>query len=184
MTLYEFYHKYLSINLNDYSNIGIDLEISKILFCFLVGLIIATVIVNYRRASMILIIKKLLRHEVFSEDSAKSLPELDANSLGVRLSLTSDKRTMSMVKRAGEKQYTYEEYSALIKSKDFKEEKIDFEEAKFYLDETSLEDAKKVVDVPAPSVINTLLFCVLLIAVYICLILLIPEILNLINNLI
>lgn len=103
MTLYEFYNKYLSINLNDYSNIGIDLEISKILFCFLVGLIIATVIVNYRRASMILIIKKLLRHEVFSEDSAKSLSELDANSLGVRLSLTSDKRTMSMVKRAGEK---------------------------------------------------------------------------------
>ena len=184
MTLYEFYHKYLSINLKDYSNIGIDLEISKILFCFLVGLIIATVIVNYRRASMILIIKKLLRHEVFSEDSAKSLSELDANSLGVRLSLTSDKRTMSMVKRAGEKQYTYEEYSALIKSKDFKEEKIDFEEAKFYLDKTSLEDAKKVVDVPAPSVINTLLFCILLIAVYICLILLIPEILNLINNLI
>ena len=184
MTLYEFYNKYLSINLNDYSNIGIDLEISKILFCFLVGLIIATVIINYRRACMILIIKKLLRHEIVSEENAKTLSELDINSFGARLSLSSDKRLMSMVKRAGEKQYTYEEYSELIKSKNFKEEKIDFDEAKFYLNEDALDDAKKIVDVPAPSIINTILFYVLLVAIYICIILLIPEVLNLINNII
>ncbi len=184
MTLYEFYNKYLSINLNDYSNIGIDLEISKILFCFLVGLIIVTVIINYRRASMILIIKKLLRHEVLSEDKAKTLSELDADNFGTRLSLRSDKRLLQVVKRAGEKQYTYEEYSALIKSKDFKEEKINFDEAKFYLNESTLDDAKKIVDVPAPSVVNTILFCVLLVAIYICIILIIPELLNLINNLI
>ena len=184
MTLYEFYNKYLSINLNDYSNIGIDLEISKILFCFLVGLIIVTVIINYRRASMILIIKKLLRHEVLSEDKAKTLSELDADNFGTRLSLRSDKRLLQVVKRAGEKQYTYEEYSALIKSKDFKEEKINFDEAKFYLNESTLDDAKKIVDAPAPSVVNTILFCVLLVAIYICIILIIPELLNLINNLI
>ena len=184
MTLYEFYEKYFLVNLNDYPNIGIDLEISKILFCLLVGLIIATVIIGYRRFAMITIIKKLMRHEIYSESDAKTLTELNIDSFGTRLSLKGKGRLSGIVKRAGEKEYTYEEYSALIKSKDFKEEKIDFSEAKFYLNKDNLIEAQKVLDVPTPSIINTSLFCVFLIAVYICIILIIPEILSLINNLI
>lgn len=184
MSFYEFYNKYFLVNLNDYSNIKIDLEISKILFFLLVGIIIATVIVNYRRASMILIIKKLLRHEIFSEDSAKNLSELGIDNIGVRLALSSGGRLSGIVLRAGEKKYTYEEYSQLIKSKKFKEEKIDFSDARFYINKENLEDAQKIVDVPMPSIINTLLFCILLIAVYIFIILLIPELLTLINNII
>ena len=182
MTLYEFYQKYFLVNLNDYSNIGVDLEISKVLFYFLIGIIVATAIINYRRSAMITMIKKLLRHEIYSEDDAKTLTELNINNFGTRLALNGKGRLSGIVKRAGEKEYTYEEYSALIKSKNFKEEKINFEEAKFYLNKEKEEDAQRVLNVPAPTVINTLLFCILLIAVYICIIMIIPDILTLINN--
>ena len=183
MTLYEFYEKYFLVNLNDYPNIGIDLEISKVLFCLLVGLIVATVVIGYRRYAVITIIKKLMRHEIYSEENAKTLVELSINSFGTRMALKGKGRLSGIVKRVGEKEYTYEEYSALIKTKGFKEEDIDFNEAKFYLKKENLNEAQKVLNVPTPSVINTLLFSVLLIAVYICIILIIPELLTLISGL-
>lgn len=182
MTLYEFYEKYFLVNLNDYFNLGFDLEISKILFCLLVGLIAATILIGYKRAAMITIIKKLMRHEIYSEEEAKTLGEMDINTLGTRLALNGSGRLSKIVLRAGEKQYTYEEYSALIKTKGFKEEKSNFDEARFYLSKENFTDAQKVLDIPSPSLINTILFCILLIAIYICIILIIPGLLSFISS--
>ena len=58
-----FYEKYFLINLKDYSNIGLDLEINKILFCILVGAVLAIAIIGYRKAGISRVVKALLRHE-------------------------------------------------------------------------------------------------------------------------
>ncbi len=182
MTLYEFYNNYFLVNLNDYDNIGIDLEISKILFYFLVSLIILAITISYRRAAMISIIKRLLQQESFDEGSAKTLAELDIDNFGTRLALSLKGCLSRIVMRVGEKKYTRDEIRALKKSDSFKKEKINYNEAKLYLNPDSLSKAQKIVDIPTPSIINTLLFCVFLIAIYIYIVLIIPELLTFINN--
>lgn len=182
MTLLEFYQEYFLINLKDYPNIGLDIEINKLLLCFLIGLIVATVVVNYRNSGNILLIKRLIRFESISEDSAKTLDELKINSFIVRHTLSSNGRLKKIVKRVGEKDLTYEEYSAMIKQKGYKEEKIDFENAKFFIREESLNEATRLSETTTTSPLNTVLFCVLLVAIYVFVMFLMPSILNLINS--
>ena len=187
--MYGFYKNYISLNLKDYSGIGIDLEITKLLFAFFIGMIAATIVINYNRASTSLVIKKLLRHEALTEESAKTLSELSANLFGVKMLLKSNGRIKRIIKRVGQQEYTYEEYMSRKKKKDkgvdsncFKEEKIDFISARFYISEDRITEANGIVDRSETSVINTVLFCILITAVFICLVFLMPEILNLINN--
>lgn len=182
MSLPELYNKYFLVNLNDYSNIEIDFEINKILFFFFVGIIFATIIVNLSREVNTAIIKALMRHEVYTEEDAKTLSDLKLNKFTARMALSSSSRLSKLVKRVGAKEYTYEEYSALIKEKGFKEEKIDFENAKFYLSEEGIDDAKRIAEANVTSPLNTILFCLLLLAVYVCLMFTIPEILTFINK--
>ena len=185
MNLYEFYNEYFLLNLNEYSNIGVDLEITKILFALLVGIIIATVVVNFRRAGVNTVLKKLMRIEAFDEESAKTLDEMGINTLGVRLAARSQGRASKIVRRVGQKEYTYEEYTALMKSKKLRyEEDIDFKVARFYLKKDSLDEAKKITEVSAPTILNTVLICILMIAIFFCLVLLLPDILTLVNNII
>jgi len=58
MGFYYFYEEYFSVNLKDYPNIGIDLEISKLLFYFCIGVMIAAIVLNYKRACTVSLIKK------------------------------------------------------------------------------------------------------------------------------
>ena len=182
MSFYDFYTKYFSINLNQYSNIGIDLELSKILFAFLIAIIVTTIIVNYKRASIITMVKRLWRLEAVSEETAKTLDELKINKFNAKLILTSEGRASKMIRRVGEKNYTYEEYTALIKKKGYKEERVDFATAKFYIEPEKKAEAQNIAETPAPTILNTILFCILSVAIYFCLIIIAPEILTFINK--
>ena len=182
MSLIELYNKYFLINLNDYPNIGLDLQINKVLFCFLLGLIITTVIFNYRTEGNSRLIKKLLRYDSTNEENAKTLDELGLNNFNSRLSLSGSGRISKLVLRLGAKEMSYEEYTAAIKDKKYKEEKIDFKTAKFYLNESSLEEAKRISETNSSSLINTVLLCVLMITFYVLIMFLMPSILTLINN--
>ena len=181
MTLFDIYHDFFLINLNEFSNIGLDLEINKILFYFLIGIIVTTIIYNYRTAGNVTLIKRLVRNESFSEDNAKTLDELKINTLNTRLAANSV-RLKRIIKRVGQKEMTYEEYTAAIKQKGYKEEKIDFSSAKFYIHENAIDEAKKLTETNGPTVINTALYCVLMLAVYVFVMFLMPSILTLINN--
>ncbi len=169
------------VNLKDYPNIGIDLQISKLLFYIFVGLIVIAIVVNLRRATINLLIIKLLQEEILSKENAKTLTELDINNLGTRL-LLSCNCCLSKIVLIADNDYTEKESNK--KSQIFKRKKINFDEVRFYLNNESLGDAQKIVDVPTPSVINTLLFCILLFGIYICIVLIIPELLTFINNII
>lgn len=178
-----FYEKYFLINLKDYPNIGINFEINKILLFLAIGIIIAAVAVNYRKASMTLVIKGLLRHKARDEESAKSLGELKISSLGARLALNGSGRLAGIVKRVGANKYTYEEYIELTKKRGYKEERIDFESAKFYIADEKYEEAKKIFERSDGSLVHTILFCVFIIAIYICLLFAMPGILDFVNAL-
>ncbi len=177
--MYAFYKKYFLINLADYPNIGIDFPITIVLLCFFAALIVTTIVVNLRRSKIETIIKQLSRYSAYSESDAKTLSELKLDNKAFRYLLSKPEgQIASMISRVGEKKPTYEEYM----SKDYKTEKIDFEEARFYIKEEARDRAKKVLELGSATPLNTILFCLLLLAVYICLALLMPGILSAING--
>ena len=194
--MYEFYKNFLSINLKDYENIGIDLEVSKVLLGLLIGIIIASIVVCWQRNSMLLLIKRLKRLGCVSEAEAKTLCELGINSLGVRTLIRTSSRVERMVMRVGKTEYTYEEYTDLLKKKKKKkgdahsedeskriEDKIDFSVARFYLKDPEADDTKNVLEKNSSSLLNTLLMCVMMVAIYTILLFLMPDILSFINSL-
>ena len=193
-----FYEKYFLINLKDYPNIGIDLEINKILLYVLIGAMLAVVMLGYRKAGIARVIKSLLRHEAKDEGSAKTLDELKINTLCARVALISaEGRIAKVIRRVGAHQYTYEEYIAAIKKKKGKTkgedteknkqsnplaaEKINFSTAKFYICEEKTEEATRIYDRTESPVLHTILTCVLLLSLYTCLLFAMPGLLDVIN---
>ena len=178
-----FYEKYFNINLKDYSAIGIDLEINKILFFFTVGAILAFVFVGYIRTGIAVALKALLRREAISEESALTLDEMRINTPAVRLALKKiSGRLATVIACAGEKKYTYEEYLEISKKKGYKEEKTDLKSARFYIREGKKDEAKAIYDRYDSPVFHTVLSCILLIALYTCLLFAMPGILDLLNS--
>ena len=170
------------MNLSDYKNINFDLEINKLLLIFLVGLIVATVIVNVKRGVLINTVKKLLRYEATDEESAKTLDEIKYQTLLVRNELKNETRLRRLISIVGEKKLTYEEYIALTKDKKYKEEKTDFSSARLYISAEKIKEAKIIEASNSVTPFNTVLLCILYFIIFTCLIILMPDILNLINN--
>ncbi len=181
--MYAIYKQYFLINLKDYPNIGLDFYITIFISCFALALIVTTIFVNYKRSKIELLMRQLTRHNAKSEESAKTLSELKLDTKVFRYLLSKENGQLGvMVSRVGETKPTYEEYMKSIKTKGYKEEKIDFALARFYIKESGKERAEKVLEMGAPSVLNTLLFCILIVALYVCLTFLMPGILTYIND--
>lgn len=184
MPFSEFIRQYFNINLKDYPNIGIDFQISKVAFFIVLGLLIAIIIMNLRRVNSALLVKRLMRYEAFDEENAKTISELKVNFYAAKFVFLSGGLIKKCVRRVGEKVYSYEEYSALIKDKKYKEDRVDFKTERFYLDPKYKDIYTSLTEGASPTLISTVLQCILVISVYICLMFLAPEILTLINNLI
>ena len=177
----ELYEKYFSINLKDYSNIGLDFEINKLLLAFLIAIIASIIAVSIIRSAMHTIIKALTRHEATSEENAKTLKEIGLDSFIYKKILKSNSQLRRVVAITGETKYTYEEYSALIKKRGFKDE-IDFNEAKIYIKDNEKKGAGKIFDMKKPTLVETVLLCLLMVAISVCLMLFMPTILLTVNN--
>jgi ABC-type dipeptide/oligopeptide/nickel transport system permease component len=177
----ELYEKYFSINLKDYYNIGLDLDINKLLLAFLVAIIAAIIAISIIKSAMYTIIRTLMRHEANCEDNAKTLAELGLDKPIYKSMLKSNSQLGRIIEIVGKTEYTYEEYSALIKKRGFKDD-INFEEAKLYIKEDARDDAGKIFDMKKPTVIETVLLCILMVAISACLMFFMPTILTLINN--
>lgn len=182
MSLKELIKYYFSINLSDYSGIGIDLPINLFLLAFLIGMLLTIIVVNLIRETNTNFVKKLIRYEAYNEESSKTLEEIKFNNILIRLTLNSNGMMKKIITRVGEKKYTYEEYKEAIKSKEFREEKIDFSKSKFYINENSIADAQRIAEMKNSSLLNTILICVLITIVVISLIICMPEILYYINS--
>ena len=192
--MFELLKYYMSTNLKDYPNIGFDMKICWILLALTVGIICAAILVTVERNNMISLVKKLTRVEANDENSAKTLKELSLDNVVVRLLLKSSGRLKRLVKLVGEKEYTYEEYIALTKKKKkkkgegVKEEseksvnKIDFTKARFYLADINSDETKNLTEARKSPIINTVLFCIFLLCLFVCLMFLMPTILSAIDN--
>lgn len=180
----EFYNEIFNINLIDYENIGINFPINKVLFAITAVLCVACVLIELQRKCTRDLVRQLIRHEASSEDTAKTLEELGLKAgFFIKRLLNSDSSFLSrLVKRVGKVQYTYEEYVALQKQKKLPKEKIDFHSARFYLDSSEELRKKYIIDNYNPSVLRTVMLCVMMLAIYICVALALPEILSLINK--
>ena len=180
----DFYNEIFNINLQDYENIGINFPINKVLFIITVTLCVACILMDIQRKYTKDLVRQLVRHEATSLDTAKTLEELGLkDSIFIKWQLKSDTSFIRrLVKRVGQTEYTYEEYVELQKKKKLPKEEIDFATAKFYLNENEELRKKHILERYNPSILRTLMWCVLMLAVYICIALLVPEILSLINN--
>ncbi|MBO5907536.1 MAG: hypothetical protein J6Q85_05255 [Clostridia bacterium] len=184
MDIYTFYLRYIDLNLKSYGNIGIDFEINRFLLIFMFIIIGASVAINYNRWVIITTIKRLVRHEAYDEETAKTLKELKLSSKGVRSSLKNNGQLTRTVRRVGELATSYEEYLKEVNTKGYKEEKIDYDTTRFHIREECVEDAKIISLKSDVTPLGTFLLCVLIFAVFMCLFFLMPEILSLVNTLI
>lgn len=177
----DFYKEYFLINLKDYKNIGFDLEIVKLLFIVAIAAVVAIIAINYIRYTRRILVKKLMRREALTEDSAVTLDEIELNHARYRRALDPYKKLSDIIGRVGEKEYTYDEYVELLKDENFSDE-IDFKTARFYIRADEIDQANKINESSDALVLHTVMECAFIIAVFACLIFLMPSILEAINT--
>ena len=177
----------IMLNAKDYLEISSDVYINIVVLLIAAALCVASFWINYHKTYTLNLIKQLLRREATSEEKAKTLFELHLDSSrGLKTALSRGGQLTSIVKRAGYTEPTYEEFVALSKEKKKKgkekKEKIDFSAARFFIPEQNVERATLIKEKENPTVMRTVLVCVLILAVSVCVMLLMPELLRFISN--
>ena len=174
--------EYLSLNLSDYENIGINFEINKFILLCSIAMCVVAFFISYKRSLLANTVKQLLRHKATDEESAKTLDELGlARSRAIRKAIFTSAQLRRMISIVDERRPTYDEYVAAQKKKK-KLEAADPLSARIYIPAEAMDRAKHVYNTYSSSIPHTLLACVMYIAIAVCLILVMPEILALING--
>ena len=182
--MYKVLKECFSINLNDYDNIGINLEINKVILGAFIALIVGVVFLNLYRGSIKLVLMQLTRHGAKNEEDAKTLSEIGLNNNKVvRWMLKRENLLTKIVGRKGEKKYEYEEYKALSNKERVEIEKFDIDTAEFYIKEEQSTLAAGAMERYGTSVQRTVMTCVFIALVSICVIACMPEILDVVNDL-
>ena len=193
-----FYEEYVCLNLKEFSNIGIDLEIGKIFLAGAIALAVCTVVLDLRHRCSYALIKQLMRHDAVKEENAKTLTELGlVNNRQLKRLLSDSGRLRSIVARVGEVKLSSEEYAecerkleeAMAKGIKVKESEIfgteiDFESARFFVREESMPAAIKIFHGADVSLVRTVLRSVLIVIVSVIAVILMPSVLEWINGVI
>lgn len=173
----EFYTRFFLINLKDYYNLGVDLEINLVLLALFPIVLLIWIAFHFMRNNTFTIVKRLARRKATTEDGAKTLTELGlGRNFLLKWMLCGDGQVTKIVKRVGAPSYTYEEYAALSK-KEKNGNKIDFETARFYLNSEKQDRIDKILNRYEVKVHHTVLMCVAILVAFACAILLMPDIL-------
>lgn len=163
-----FFKDFFFLNLGDYENFGISFPLGIFLIILTVALSLSLFIITYHNIYITALLKRLIRFGATSEAGAKTLSELGLEKVrSIRYALSRSGQLTFMVKKAGVSEITYEEYVEKIKKKDYREEKIDFNEARFYISEDKLDRAKKTVETNStswfkPAVLSAVFFAILI----------------------
>ena len=171
-----FIDDYLLLNLDYYID-GINFPINLFLLAIAVGMCIACVLITVKKRAMSAVITQLARHEAYTAEAAKTLAELKIKpGLVIKSSLSHRSQLTHIVALVGV--YPFD----VPRVKGQREGKIDFETAKFYISEGGLDRAAKIKDEAAPSYVNTVLGCVLILMIFTTVVLFMPDILTLITG--
>ena len=209
-SFFSFYRDYISVNLSDYPNIGMDLDIVKLIFAVAIAFCAAFCISDYYRKNMYSIVKQLMRHEAKDETSAKTLQQIGlADSRALKKALSDSSQMKSIVSRVGEEKQSYEDF--VLEEKRYREQKkayraekkqrrrdglksehvniakphscsIDFETARFYINPQGKDRALRIYNSAEITAVRTGLRCLLTVAVAVCFALAMPELLSLVNG--
>ncbi len=179
----QYLEDFLMLNLEDYGNVGFPLPIGFIITATVIALCAAVFIITYRKRYTVMLLRSLIRHKATSEESAKTLAELRlSESSSIRRALSRSGQITYIVKRAGEVKPNYDEYVKMAKEKNFKDEQIDFAEARFYICDEKLAEAKTIVEKTNASWLIPSICAVLLIAVWVLAFIFLPDLLELLNK--
>ena len=181
--MFDFLKDIITLNVNDYLTGGPDLKINLFMLAITLGICVGTVIMGVYKCATIALLKQLIRHGATGEENAKTLKELRLfDKRLLRFYLSRKGQLTLIVGRVGEKTYTYEEMVALQKQKGYKEERIDFSTAAFFIRNEKADRANHIYENESASPIRIALYCILFVALYFCLAMLMPAILNLIEG--
>ncbi len=178
-----FLKEFFFLNLSDYENIKISFPLGIFVLLLTVVMIAAVFVITHQRIGVTELLRQLIRREATSDACAKTLDELGiSNSLSVKFAFLSGGQIRKMVKIAGREEKTYEEYVAASKKRGFKEEKIDFSTARFYIDEEMIEKGKRIVSEGENSYIKPIIISVVLLALFFVFAAFSDEILEVVNS--
>jgi hypothetical protein len=173
-----------AVNLNDYENININLQINVVILGTFIAAIFGVVFLHIYRGNIRVTVVQLTRHAATSKESAKTLKELGLNDSRVIKRLLSSHNVLTqVVERAGAVKYDYDSYVKMSKEERTRADEIDFDKARFYIKEEETNRAGFIVERYVTSLPRTLAACTFVAILSGCIIVCMPGILEGINNL-
>ena len=191
----QFFERILNLNLKDYG--GGNLPIGLILLCIFVGMIAATVVIQYSNAVVRRAVKALVRHKCGDAESAKTLEKLglDADKGVLRalrrknpmlmrlLEIVEDEAAAKAKTPPAEATNAVEDEKTAPKRKKKvvpQEPSFNLQTARFFLKPETQDQAKEILSRGDASVMHTVLYCGVLVALYFAIALTLPYVLSLI----
>lgn len=179
----DFIKEFLSLNLSQFENFGVNFPIGAFLLLFSLVMCVAFFIYNYQKRCTALVLKQLIRHNATSAEASKTLKDLHLEkNFYLKSALLSSGQLSRLVKSAEDLKPTYEEYISNSKKRGYKEKKIDFDKAKFYISEEQINKAKRIVETANTEWWRPVLFSAVMILLLAILMIFLPEILQAINS--
>lgn len=198
----QFLENIVSLNLKDYG--GADLPIGLILLCAFLGMIFATIVIQYTNALIYRTVKALMRHKATDPESAKDLKALGLadqkrilfalwreNSMLMRFLATAPKDAPAEAEKAAEEVKTSDEPPAEKAENKAPEKKITVRErrkermdtllsTRYYLAPAYADRAKEILSGSEDTLWHTVGYCTLFVLLFIGLAWLLPLILPII----
>lgn len=199
-----FYESYYVNNVY-YGNLGMDtsdmIAVKNLILGLFIGIALASFAVVYNKRVLGGFVRKLLRAEAFSPDSALTLSELGAKKNpfirhAVRKSVSLRRvvrcpEEEEFIRELNEKREAYDERTKdmklsekMKKANRFKEEKfeIDLESDRFYIPEDMKYTAEIKFNAKGTSLIGAIVFVIVLAIVFVALIVSLPRIFEILND--
>ena len=174
--------QYIFLNFKDYKNLGFNFPVGFILIFLSIAFPIVVFFINHKKNTVTFAVKQLVRHDAFDESNAKSLKALRLAKINsFKKMLVSGGQMSSMIKIAGYKKPSYEDY---IKSKkeNNNASKINFDEIKIFLSEESREKAETIAESEITPLWKPVLISLAGIFLILLLFVFMPEILVFLNT--
>lgn len=180
------FKEFIFLNLNQFENIGLNFPIGAFVLFASVAMCVSLFAFHYHKSYTTAFIKGLLRHEAVGDKKGVSLKKLHLDgSYFLKLTLSRKSGPITHITaRVGAKEISYEEHLEKIKEKGYKEEKIDFESALFYIRDDMVDAARAEADKHDSSWLKPIIISVIILAITVVLSIYLKDILGFINNLV
>lgn len=178
-----FIKDFFLLDLSQFENFGIYLPVGAIVSAMAIAMCAAVFIINYHKRYTTQLLMQLMRHKATDESCAKTLKSIRLDKMiGLKSALSRSGQLTHMVRRVGETRQTYDEYIAESKKRGHKDEKIDFDNAQFYIDPQQSDRAKRLIETTNTEWWRPAVMAAIIIAIWVLLALFLPDLLEALNS--